>query len=215
MTIKIAHIAKYSHNIGEGALICGIRETFQEDVSRDAQFTSFDRKYFQAMSGTELEKDSVSMRVDLDFVRHINKNYHMLMIGGGGVFQTGHYDQLGGMAVAGDIDALFDLKLPLVVYGVGDNRFIDTNPFSYSAEFLKLLDYVESRGSKFSFRDDGSRERMGDITGRALTELVDVIPDPGLFIKCSNDSHPLVNTQNKTILFQVAGVRICERLSHS
>jgi len=213
MTIKIAHIAKYSHNIGEGALIRGIHETFKADVSNEIEFFAFDRKDFQAMHGREFADDSVTSRVDRDFVKFINDNFHMLMIGGGGVFQTGHYDQIGGMAVAGDLDALYDLRCPLVIYGVGDNRFNDANPFEYQVEFLNLIDYINSYGYKFSFRDDGSCERLSAIVSKNLTDQLNVIPDPGLFINIPFQDHPLVSKGHKTILFQVAGDRLHERLS--
>lgn len=215
MSIKIAHIAKYSHNIGEGAMIHGIRETFKSDVSKSVDFVAFDRKDFQAMRGNELSGDSVSTRIDRDFVDFVNNNYHMLMIGGGGVFQTGRYDQLGGMAVAGDMDALSELRRPLIVYGVGDNRFIETNPFLYSNEILNLVDYINENDLKFSFRDDGSCERMSSVVGKSLQEHVDIIPDPGLFLNVPKKNHPLIKEGNKTILFQVAGDRIEERLSFS
>ena len=213
MTIKIAHIAKFTHNIGEGALIRGIHETFKADVSNEIEFFAFDRKDFQAMHGREFADDSVTSRVDRDFVKFINDNFHMLMIGGGGVFQTGHYDQIGGMAVAGDLDALYDLRCPLVIYGVGDNRFNDANPFDYQVEFLNLIDYINSNDYKFSFRDDGSCERLSTIVSKSLIDHVNVIPDPGLFINISLQDHPLVSKKHKTILFQVAGDRLHERLS--
>lgn len=211
--LKIAHIAKYTHNIGEGALIHGIHETFKEDVSKDAEFTAFDRKNFQAMHGHELALGSVAMRVDCNFVEHVNQHYDLLMIGGGGVFQTGEYDQVGGMAIAGDLDALAELKRPLVVYGVGDNRFSEANAFSYADELLRLIEYVRGNGYKFSFRDDGSCERLSQLVSAPLDRLVDVIPDPGLFMKLSIGRHPLVSGKYKTILFQVAGDRVTERLS--
>lgn len=196
-------------------MIHGIRETFKEDVSKQTEFTAFDRKHFQAMHGSELEDGSVSMRVDRDFVNHVNKNYHMLIIGGGGVFQTGRYDQLGGMAVAGNLDALAELKRPLVVYGVGDNRFTHDKPFLYSDDLLDLIKLTNENGYRFSFRCDGSCERMSAITGTSLANRVDVIPDPGLFVKAQRTYHPLAKKEKKTILFQVAGDRIEERLSLS
>ena len=129
-SFKIAHIVKSSHNIGEGALINGMHASIREDISLNMTFDCIDRKFFQSMHGHEFSSDSLSKRFDISFAKDLNKNYDLLIFGGGGVFQTGEYDNLGGMAIAGDLEALNELRIPWVVYGVGDNRF---NSSDYSS----------------------------------------------------------------------------------
>jgi len=128
-SIKIAHIAKCSHNIGEGAMINGMHASICQDINSNIRFDCIDRKLFQALPGRELMSKSLSKRFDASFVEEMNKKYNLVILGGGGLFRTGQYDNLGGMAIAGDLDALNKLEIPWVVYGVGDNRFSSDDDF--------------------------------------------------------------------------------------
>ena len=107
---------KCSHNIGEGALINGMHASIRNDINSNIVFDCIDRKYFQSMLGHEFASESLSKRFDASFVEEMNKKYNLVIFGGGGIFQTGQYDNLGGMAIAGDLEALAKLKIPWVVY---------------------------------------------------------------------------------------------------
>ena len=114
-SIKIAHIAKCSHNIGEGAMIIGMHASICEDINSNIMFDCIDRKLFQALPGHEFESDSLSKRFDASFVEEMNKKYNLVILGGGGIIREGQYDNLGGMAIAGDLEALAKLKIPLQI----------------------------------------------------------------------------------------------------
>ena len=47
----IGHIAKLTHNIGEGALVNGIRTTLVDVAKQPLSFLDIDRKDFQSISG--------------------------------------------------------------------------------------------------------------------------------------------------------------------
>ena len=51
--MKVAHIVKSSHNIGEGALINGMHNILRVDINKKLEFDLIDRKYFQAVHGEE------------------------------------------------------------------------------------------------------------------------------------------------------------------
>ena len=121
--MKIAHIVKSSHNIGEGALINGMHSILRQDIKKDLKFDLIDRKNFQAVHGEEYNKGSVTKKLDKKFIDFLNKNYDLLIIGGGGIIQTGKYENFGGLVLAGDLDSLNFLDIPMVVYAAGDNRF--------------------------------------------------------------------------------------------
>jgi len=213
-SIKAAHIAKFSHNIGEGALINGMHSSIQNDLNLKIEFDCIDRKFFQSMHGHEFSKGSLSKRFDLTFVKQINKKYDLIIFGGGGVFQTGNYDNLGGMAIAGDLSALNKLEIPWVVYGVGDNRFSSSDDFQYGSKLSKLIEMTQKQTKGIvSFRNDLTKERLKSFISKKLLDEVFVIPDPGLYIKPSKVKHPLIQKNKKNIILNLAGDRTQKRLS--
>ena len=159
--MKIAHIVKSSHNIGEGALINGMHNILRFDINKKLEFDLIDRKYFQAVHGEEYKKDSVSKRFDKEFINFLNRNYDLLVIGGGGIIQTGKYENFGGLVLAGDLESFNLLKIPIVVYAAGDNRFSKKDSFEYGDELSKLIKYInDSSKGLFSLRNDLSKERL-------------------------------------------------------
>ncbi len=213
-SIKVAHIVKCSHNIGEGALINGMHSSIRNDINSNIEFDCIDRKLFQSMHGHEFSSGSLSKRFDISFVNNLNQNYDLLIIGGGGVFQTGNYDNLGGMAIAGDLDALNKLEIPWVVYGVGDNRFSSSDDFQYGSELSQIIEIAEHQSNGIiSFRNDLTKERLESFVSKNLLDNVFVIPDPGLYIKPVKEQHPLIRKNKKNIILNFAGDRTQKRLS--
>jgi polysaccharide pyruvyl transferase WcaK-like protein len=213
-SIKVAHIVKSSHNIGEGALINGMHASIRDDISLNIVFDCIDRKFFQSMHGHEFSSDSLSKRFDISFAKDLNKNYDLIIFGGGGVFQTGEYDNLGGMAIAGDLEALNELKIPWVVYGVGDNRFNSSDDFEYGSDLSSLIEIAQNKSKGIiSFRNDLTKDRLKSFVSDKLIDEVFVIPDPGLYINPSNNKHPLIRQNKKNIILNLAGDRTEKRLS--
>ena len=213
-SIKIAHIAKFSHNIGEGAMINGMHASICNDINSDIIFDCIDRKFFQAMLGNELVPESVSKRFDASFVEEMNKKYDLVILGGGGIIRAGHYDNLGGLAIAGDLEALNELKIPWVVYGVGDNRFSSDDDFQYGSELSKLIKMTQNQTKGIvSFRNDLTKDRLNSFISNELLDEVFGIPDSGLYIKPSKVKHPLILKNKKNIILNLAGDRTQKRLS--
>jgi len=212
--LKIAHIVKSSHNIGEGALINGMHRVLREDLKRNLEFDLIDRKHFQALHGKEYLKGSVSKRFDNEFINFLNKNYKLLIIGGGGIIQTGQYDNFGGLVIAGDLDSLKNLDIPLVVYAAGDNRFSENDNFEYGKELSNLIREIESSNNLFSLRNDLSKERLLSFIDKDLHNQIKVIPDPGFYINVDKISHPLIRKNKKNIVLQLAGDRINKRIKN-
>ncbi|MEC9248614.1 MAG: polysaccharide pyruvyl transferase family protein [Pseudomonadota bacterium] len=212
--LKIVHIAKHSHNIGEGALIDGMHRMLTRDMGSKISFDRVDRKRFQAIAGNEFKDQSLSARLDDSYAESLNKSASALILGGGGIFQTGTYDSLGGMCLAGDLSALEKLKIPIVVYAAGDNRLKDSYKFEYVDGLNRLLEILShSKRGLFSLRNDGSKERFLEIIEEKYHGLVHEIPDPGLYVSRSSHRHPLIRADCKNIVVQLAGDRIGERFS--
>ena len=213
-SIKVAHIVKCSHNIGEGAIINGMHASIRDDISSNIIFDCIDRKFFQSMHGHEFASESLLKRFDASFVDEMNEKYNLVIFGGGGIFQTGKYDNLGGMAIAGDLEALAKLKIPWVVYAAGDNRFNKNDDFLYGAELSKLIEMTErkSRGI-VSFRNDLTINRLGSYIREELLNEAYVVPDPGLYITPTKNKHPLIRNDKINIVLNLAGDRLDKRLS--
>ena len=81
-------------------------------------------------------KGSISKRFDKEFISFINENYDLLIIRWGN-YSNWKYD-FGGLVLAGDIDDLDLLNIPMVVYGAGDNRFSKYDNFEYGDNLSKL-----------------------------------------------------------------------------
>jgi len=213
-SIKIAHIAKCSHNIGEGAMIIGMHSSICEDINSNIKFDCIDRKLFQALPGHEFESESLSKRFDASFVEEMNKKYNLVIFGGGGIFHTGQYDNLGGLSLAGDLEALAKLKIPWVVYAVGENIFYGEDNFLYGAELSKLIEMTESKTKGIvSFRNDLTIDRLRPYIGDDLLNEVYVVPDPGLYITKTKNKHPLIRNDKINIILQLSGDRLDKRLS--
>lgn len=210
--MKLAHIAKHSHNIGEGALVDGLRNLIKQSSKSEVSFLDYDRKYFQSISGSEFSKDSVGLRLDKSFFQRLNKEADGLVIGGGGIIQSGKYDNFGGLCVAGDLKDYEELDIPVFLYALGDNRLKSEYTFEYVKEFESLIVKVSSNGGLCSVRNDGSFERLSEFVDERLMGHVEIIPDPGLFVSRSTKTHPLIQENKINVAIQLAGDRIEERL---
>ena len=212
--IVLGHIAKHTHNIGEGALIEGLRSKLNSQSEKSVNFIDFDRKNFQAVTGNEFKKDSVSMKLDKNLFYQINKNTDGIIVGGGGIIQTGIYENFGGLCLAGEIKDFKFLTKPMFIYAIGDNRLKAEYDFQYVDEFKQLVHAVFDSGGLFSLRNDGSFDRLVRvINDDNLMSNIHVVPDPGLFIKRTKSTHPLIQQGKLNIALQLAGDRLEERLS--
>ena len=62
---QIGHIAKLTHNIGEGALVNGIRTTLADAAKQSVSFVDIDRKDFQSISGNEFLAASYGLLISV------------------------------------------------------------------------------------------------------------------------------------------------------
>ena len=211
-------MAKSSHNIGEGALIAGLHHSLKSDFpDKNFSFTCIDRKYFQSVHGSEFQDGSTSLRFDLSFVEYLNNNYDLLILGGGGILQSGEYENLGGLVIAGDMSALKKLTIPWVVYAAGDNRFSPELPFNYKSEFANLVEIAQDTGLGIvSLRNDLSYQRFSNIFPDSVMKNVVKIADPGLYIPPTIlYSPPPIPRRIYNISLQLAGDRINQRIPHT
>lgn len=133
----------------------------------------------------------------LELIHQINKSCDVIIIGGGGlIFNRPQDNSKSGWQWNIDINYIDHIKIPIVVYGIGYNKFeYDKNDFkSVTREhLLKTID----KSALFSVRNTGTKEYLVKLGGNA--SKIDVIPDPGMFAQPSFIKIPGIATNKVKI----------------
>jgi len=103
----------------------------------------------------------------------VNKKYDLLVIGGGGIIHGSHWPN--GWFWLINKNLIKSIKVPFVVYGVGNNYF-DCETIPQKA--IEHLEETNKYSSYFSVRNDESYERLT----KQLAFLPYEIPDPGFHV---------------------------------
>jgi polysaccharide pyruvyl transferase WcaK-like protein len=156
--MRILHTYCLNYNLGDYALGIGVKNLLREylDVDLIAETN---------LQGTVFNEY---------FIDVINKNYDLLVIGGGGIIHGAHWPN--GWFWLIDRENIRKIKIPFIVYGVGYNYFRDEQ--GIPAHGIEHLRETLANAAYFSVRNDGSYERLKDQTGIDVPE----IPDPGFFV---------------------------------
>jgi|GEM_PF-636492 len=161
--MRILHTYCLNYNIGDYALGIGVKNLLREYLEVDLigetnlQGTVFNEYYIDV----------------------INRNYDLLVIGGGGIIHGAHWPN--GWFWLIDKENIKKIKIPFIVYGVGYNYFRGEQGIPpHGIEHLKE---TLSHAAYFSIRNDGSYERLKEQTGIDVPE----IPDPGFFVHLNTD----------------------------
>lgn len=190
--MKVLHAWCMNYNIGDYFLSMGVknllRKYFPVDFIAD---TNIQGQYF-----TEYYINEV-----------VNKKYDLLVIGGGGLIHGYHWPN--GWFWLCDKDLIKTIKIPFIVYGVGNNYWENQDLLPKTIEHLnETIDYAVS----FSVRNDGSKERLQ----KQLNKSIDEVPDPGFFVweNFDSDRGSSLTEKNKVII-QLANDKPSERFGDS
>jgi polysaccharide pyruvyl transferase WcaK-like protein len=157
--MKVLHTYCLNYNIGDYALGIGLKNLLRNYLNIDLiGETNIQGQYF-----TEYYIDEV-----------VNKKYDFLVIGGGGIIHGAHWPN--GWFWLIDLDLIKRIKIPFLVYGVGNNYF--ENETLIPEKAIIHLTETKKRAVHFSVRNDGSKERLLNQTGLTFDE----VPDPGFFV---------------------------------
>lgn len=117
--------------------------------------------------------------IDQEEVARLNAHANLLLIGGGGLFLR---DQAGADASASGwqwncpVDRLRELTSPLVVFGVGYNRF--RNQSEFDPVFVEHIRTVVQKSLFFGLRNSGSMRRIREYLPPELHDRVQYQPCP-------------------------------------
>jgi polysaccharide pyruvyl transferase WcaK-like protein len=157
--MRILHTYCLNYNIGDYALGIGVRNLLRNFLVVDLiGITNIQGRYFDKYYINEV----------------VNKRYDLLIIGGGGIIHGAHWPN--GWFWLIEKDLIKSIRIPFIVYGVGNNYFENEIPIPEKA--IIHLKETFHRASFFSVRNDGSYERLLEKTGIKAYE----VPDPGFHV---------------------------------
>lgn len=176
--MRILHSYCLNYNIGDYALGIGVKNLFRNFLPIDfIGETNLQGRYFNEYYINEV----------------VNKRYDLLVIGGGGIIHGSHWPN--GWFWLIDKNLIKSIKIPFVIYGIGDNYFEDEHIPERAISHLKeTFKYALS----FSVRNDGSLERVINDVGIYPKE----VPDPGFFVGL-NTVYPQL-LKDKYVIVQIA-----------
>ncbi len=188
--MKILHAWCMNYNIGDYFLARGVknllRKYFPVDFIAD---TNIQGQYFNEYYINEV----------------VNKKYDLLVIGGGGLIHGYHWPN--GWFWLCEKDLIKTIRIPFIVYGIGDNYWEDEALLSKTVIHLnETIKYATS----FSVRNDGSKERLSSQLCKEIQE----VPDPGFFVWDNYFDGNIVDDSPKKVIVQLANDKSTERFGN-
>jgi polysaccharide pyruvyl transferase WcaK-like protein len=195
----ILHVASHEINVGDGALIGGIRQAIREIAGFVPRYRPMEMTDFPARSGEVSPESLDAASADL------------ILVGGGGSIDGRPSHSRSGMAFPLSGDEVRRLRTPLAYVALGVNM-LPGERLHHSDRLADVLRACRDRGIPFSVRNDGSLARLRDAVGDAADAVVEV-PDPGFFVEVDADRViPSMSGHRPTVLVQVAGDHLDKRL---
>ena len=166
MTIKIAHFASYSINVGDNITIHRIRRSLERMYEGDIEWTSIKFTHFSARNN--------DVRYCKERFQKISEENDILIIGGGGLIEA-DLKQGTGQKLPINEEVLSLINIPIIIFSVGINYFNNRGELQEPA--IKTLKRLFQKSVLKSVRNDGTYEICQEI---GLTDDLYEIPDPGL-----------------------------------
>jgi polysaccharide pyruvyl transferase WcaK-like protein len=194
---RVLHIASHQINVGDGALIDGIRWQLDAVAERPIDYRPLDV--------VPLGSGAAS------FDPGILADYDLVLVGGGGTIDGSPNHTESGMALPLSGDAIRRSPTPLAFVALGYNLFPGQR-LHCRAPLIDVLAACRERGFPFSVRNDSSHERLVEAVGDAARDVVEV-PDPGFFVRPDRSYIvPQMTGRRPSVLVQLAGDNLDRRL---
>ena len=188
--IKIWHVGGWNRNYGDFAIEVGLQSMLRRVADRPLVFMPVDCQ--QTLFHPAL-------------IDRLNAEADMLLVGGGGmIFHRPMDASRSGWQFNIEIGDLDRVRVPIVVHGIGYNRFFyDTNEFK--PQMNEHLRRTQEVAALFSTRNMGTKE---ELVRRGLDgDRIDVVPDSGMFVEPSPIEIPGAGRGPITIGLNWAGDR--------
>ena len=176
--MRILHTYCMNYNLGDHALGIGVKNILRQCLPVDY------------IAETNLQGQVFNEY----YINVLNKNYDLLVIGGGGIIHGAHWPN--GWFWLIEKNDIKKINIPFIVYGAGYNYFKNEGEIPKRA--IDHLLETKSRARFFSVRNDGSHDRLQENTGIDA----EVIADPGFWVGINRRySRPI---RDKYIVVQLA-----------
>lgn len=176
--MRVLHTYCLNYNLGDHALGIGVKNILRHCFPIDS------------IAETNLQ----GQIFDDYYIDVINRNYDLLVIGGGGIIHGAHWPQ--GWFWLIEKDDIRKIRIPFIVYAAGYNYFRGESQIPQHA--IDHLKETQNRALYFSVRNDGSFQRLRAQTGIESS----VIADPGFWVSL-NRTYPRP-VQNPYVVVQLA-----------
>ena len=198
--LRVYHAATFSHNIGDGALVAGIRAALSQDLDVSIQSTEDD-----VLEG-KLQGKTRALTAEM--VDRINESHDLVLIGGGGMMEGGKENRLNGLNYGFDPECLRGFRIPVVFYAMGFNRFRGKF-YHHLGRLRETLTIARNMGMLVSVRNDHSKKRLEEALGSC--PHVEVIPDPGLWVPAGHTRPVQLVDGRVNVVLQLAGDQVGSR----
>lgn len=179
---NIWHVGGYNKNFGDFVLLESIRQNLSSISDIPLNFMPID-----CQNTHFFEK----------IIDRMNSEADMLLIGGGGfVFNRQEDNSLSGWQWSIKTEDIKKIKIPVVVYGIGFNKFFGDNR-DFKPQMNKNLIETQNIASLFSVRNSGTKKEL--ICRGLRGDKIDVIPDAGSFLKPKEIYVPQLNNSRLKI----------------
>ncbi len=195
---RIWHIGAWNRNIGDWTAGFNLHRMLEEQALDREMALSF----YLVDSQRSLFHDAL--------IDQLNEEADLLLIGAGGmIFNRPQDESQSGWAFNISAEKLREIKVPIVVYGIGYNKFQYDKVIwpDYMGEHLRTL---QNCANIFSVRNKGSKMMLKENFGLD-TESIDIIPDPGMKLYDRHIEVPGVKKEGPMIVVNWAGDRPNER----
>ncbi len=188
--MKVLHTYCLNYNIGDYALGIGVKNLLRNYLKIDfiantnLQGRVFDEYYINEV---------------------INTKYDLLVIGGGGIIHGAHWPNGWFWLIKQEL--IKTIKIPFIVYGIGNNYFFSEAPMPEKT--LPHLLETYKNAAFFSVRNDGSYERILEQTGLNAIE----VPDPGFHVSLNTTYRNIIDSPY--VIIQLANDKTEYRFGNS
>jgi polysaccharide pyruvyl transferase WcaK-like protein len=186
---RVFHLANFhSTNVGNGALISGTEHVLREDLPGGATFVQ------EPGDDYNFER-----RFDAEFVRRVNAESDLFLIGGAVAINGRAYLAQAGMRVDLPPELWARIERPIVLHGIS-YRFWEGQEFHHLDKFRATVQYLHDHPrALFGVRNDGTKAWLQRLLGVDLPKVIEV-PDPALYLETDSGFHPELRRSAKNVL---------------
>ncbi len=175
----IWHLGGWNRNYGDFVLQASIKENLMKNSDIPLNFVPID--YQNTHFFPEL-------------INRMNEEADLLLVGGGGaIFNRPEDKSLSGWQFSIKLEDLEKINIPIVIYGIGYNKFYYDNS-GFKDGINAHLKKTQEISSLFSVRNHGTKR---ELISRGLDENdITVVPDAGSFLPSKSIQIPKLNSDS-------------------